>query len=99
MIVRIREEAESDLEDAFNWYDRQRPGLGAKFVEAYLRALTAIAEAPQRWPVHPKLPQMHRNRFHRFPFAIVYRVEPDHCMIFAIEDLRRRPGYWRDRLK
>jgi plasmid stabilization system protein ParE len=99
MIVRIREEAEGDLEAAFDWYEAQRPDLGHEFLEAFLRALSAVAEAPRRWPEHPKVTKMQRHRLHRFPFAIAYRVETTHCMIFAVEDLRRTPGYWSNRLK
>jgi plasmid stabilization system protein ParE len=99
MIVRIRDEAEADLEAAFDWYESRVPGLGQGFLDEFVAAVRAVAEAPNRWPVHPLVPDIRRYRLHRFPFSLAYRVEADHCMIYAIEALRRKPGYWRDRLR
>jgi len=33
----------------------------------------------------------------RFPFGILYRIEPEQIVVVAVMHLRRRPGYWRDR--
>ncbi len=33
----------------------------------------------------------------RFPFAILYRVEPERIVVVAVMHLRREPGYWRRR--
>jgi plasmid stabilization system protein ParE len=98
MNVRIRGEAEADLEGAFDWYESCRPKLGHEFLDEFLRAIVAIAESPQRWPVHPLLPVIRRYRLKRFPFALAYKIESDHCMIFAVEHLQRKPGYWKSRL-
>lgn len=35
----------------------------------------------------------------RFPFAVVFYVEEDNVHVVAVEALRRRPGYWRARLR
>jgi hypothetical protein len=40
---RIEPEAAAELEAAALWYDRQRPGLGADFLEAIDTALNRIA--------------------------------------------------------
>jgi plasmid stabilization system protein ParE len=98
MNVRIRDEAETDLEGAFDWYESRRAKLGHEFLDEFFRAVAAIAESPQCWSVHPMLPDIRRYRLTRFPFALAYRIESDHCMIFAVEHLQRKPGYWRSRL-
>ena len=33
----------------------------------------------------------------RFPFGILYRVDPDEIVILAVMHLARQPDYWRDR--
>ena len=33
----------------------------------------------------------------RFPFALVYRIEPDVLRVIALAHQRRRPNYWRKR--
>jgi hypothetical protein len=34
----------------------------------------------------------------RFPYAVVYRDQPERIEIVAVANGARRPGYWRDRL-
>ena len=34
----------------------------------------------------------------KFPYGLLYRVEPDRIYIIAVMHLHRRPGYWRSRL-
>lgn len=36
---------------------------------------------------------------HSFPFSVVFSVESDVVTVVAVEALRRRPGYWRSRLR
>lgn len=42
--VRLRPEVEDDLGDAAAWYESQREGLGQRFLDEVLAALTTIAE-------------------------------------------------------
>jgi len=35
----------------------------------------------------------------RFPFAVVFYVEDQTVHVVALEALRKRPGYWRARLR
>jgi hypothetical protein len=41
-VVRLREEAELDLEDADSWYESQRSGLGQDFLDTVLQSLELI---------------------------------------------------------
>jgi plasmid stabilization system protein ParE len=50
-IVRLREEAELDLEDAASWYESQRSGLGQDFLNTVLKALGSIEQNPLSFPV------------------------------------------------
>jgi toxin ParE1/3/4 len=34
----------------------------------------------------------------RFPYQLIYRVEADTITVYAVAHLKRKPGYWRDRL-
>jgi plasmid stabilization system protein ParE len=97
MIIRITAAAEQDLEEAFDWYASQQTTAAADFLDKYRDALRSLAEAPNRWPAHPYVAGMRRLRIDPSPYAIVYLVRPTHCTIYAIEDLRRKPGYWRRR--
>ena len=49
--VRLRREAEEDLEEAATWYESQQPGLGQQFLDEVLKALETIAEMPLGYSV------------------------------------------------
>ena len=41
------------------------------------------------------------SEFHEFykPEELIYAERPDEIIVIAVPHLRRRPGYWRERLK
>lgn len=53
--IRLREEAEFDLEEAASWYELQRLGLGHEFLDIVLEMLSSIEQSPLTYPI------VHRN--------------------------------------
>ena len=49
--VVIRPAAAAEIETAFRWYEKEREGLGSKFLEAVDKMVKAIAENPEHFPV------------------------------------------------
>lgn len=49
--VVLEPEAEQDITEAYDWYERQRVGLGERFLTSLAEALDRIAEGPQAYPV------------------------------------------------
>jgi len=99
--VRLHPGARADLTSAGDWYELQVPGLGADLADEVERAMDAIAERPAAWPLWPGVGEaagVHRFLMARFPFALGYLMEGDEIVVLAIAHLRRRPGYWVDRL-
>ncbi len=43
----IQPEAEGDLNEAYRWYERQRPGLGREFMEYVEAVLDRISKRPE----------------------------------------------------
>lgn len=77
------------------------PGLGADLADEVGRALEAICERPMTWPLWPGVGEavgIRRFLLARFPFAVGYLVEGDEVFVLAVAHLRRRPGYWTNRL-
>jgi plasmid stabilization system protein ParE len=50
----IQPEAEYDIQDAFEWYESQNPGLGSEFIRAVDACLSGIARNPLANPRHPQ---------------------------------------------
>lgn len=93
--VRFLEEAQHELFEQISYYEQHQAGLGDRFRES-VEAATALASA------HPKLGSPWKLRTRRvfpkgFPFSVVYRIEPDELVVFAVAHFRRRPTYWRRR--
>jgi plasmid stabilization system protein ParE len=93
--VRFLRPAELEMLDAAKYYELQASGLGADFLGKIEAAIQDIGQNPERWPI---IKDNIRRRFvYRFPFALLYRVDPDEVLVQATMHLRRRPDYWFNR--
>jgi plasmid stabilization system protein ParE len=88
-------EAVAEARGAARWYRERNPQTAAAFLDELEKALTCIAESPERWLVVEG--SRHRFVLCRFPFSIVYRVQAGHIEILAVAHGRRFPGDWRER--
>jgi len=88
-------EAEAEFFAAARFYEAEAPGLGMDFVIEVRSATRMLARNPKLG--HRFSRGTHRFLVRRFPYGLLYRVEPDHLFIVAVAHVRRRPGYWRQR--
>ena len=77
-------------------YEQKVPALGAQFFDAVDEAVAVIAAAPERWRIVES--DVRRFLIPRFPYAVYYRVLPDHVRILAFKHHSRHPDYWRERI-
>ncbi len=92
----IRPEAEAELVEAFDWYERRVPGLGADFLSAVDAALDAILSNP---PQHPAVYRTIRRALTpRFPYQVLFVVEQEAVVVIAVFHGARDPRTWQDRL-
>jgi len=71
------------------------PNLGRHFRLAVESAIQKIAETPFRYRMlHAPF---RRCLLQKFPFSIIYSIEPNHIRILAIAHTKSKPGYWLDR--
>lgn len=89
-------DAEAELIEAAQFYERRVPGLGAQFLDTVDVAVGFIQQAPQRWRILES--EVRRYLVPRFPYAIYYRALPDELRILAFKHHSRHPDYWRYRL-
>jgi hypothetical protein len=76
---------------------RRVAGLGTEFLDVADEALQGIVAAPVRWRAIEQ--DVRRYLLRRFPFAILYRVQPDHVRILAVKHHCRHLDYWRERME
>ena len=87
---------EADVEAAFNWYQREEPGLGFEFLEE-------LRDAYQRILDHPFAYQdlrsgIRRALTRRFPYAIYFSIEGEIIVIVAVLSTARGPEEWQLRI-
>lgn len=91
------EPARIELEEAINFYNQQRANLGDEFAAEVLNTINRILNHPEAWTKLSK--HTRRCRTNRFPYGVIYQIRGDRIVIIAVAHLRRKPIYWRDRLK
>jgi plasmid stabilization system protein ParE len=89
---RFHPAAELDLQDASDWYESRREGLGAEFLAAVRHRIHRVLENPQRWRAFRGT---RRVMVGRFPYAVVYReISHEEIEVVAVAHFKRRPKYW-----
>jgi len=92
----IDSEAEIELSESVDYYERKVTGLGLEFERAVGKAIEVIRSDPARSPVQKS--GTRRFVMKRFPFVIHYLELTETIWILAFAHTSRRPGYWRRRL-
>lgn len=90
--VRFLRPAELEMLDAAKYYELQAPGLGLDFMDKIDSAIQDIGKNPERWPIIQS--NIRRRLIHRFPYALLYRIDDNEIIIQSTMHLRRRPDYW-----
>ena len=95
--VELHPEAVQEAAEAYTWYVRRNEEVAAAFIAELDRIIARIAEDPASLPLHLRGTQ--RCSFRRFPYLVVFREWSDVVQVIAVAHGRRRPTYWRERLK
>ncbi len=89
-------EARQEFLAAERYYNQQLADLGAAWRNEVLTALRRIRRWPLACPVEHA--DIRRLTLSRFPYKLLYAVEPDHLYIIAIAHHHRQPEYWTQRV-
>jgi len=86
--VRLRPEVELDILVAAGWYESQRQGLGATFIDEISQVVASLAGNPL---LYAELFDGVRRVFaKRFPYAVDFKVVADEVMVISILHMRRQ---------
>ena len=95
MPVRFLSPAEWEMVQAARYYETKVPHLGTEFLSEIRRVVEGIETHPE---AAPKVKgEIRRRILRRFPYAILYQVDPDEIVILAVMHLHRSPDYWHGR--
>jgi len=96
--ARISEPASHEFSEAVRWYETRRTGLGGEFFDAVGATVSGIETNPEIGAAISADGRTRRTLVTGFPYQAVYRLRPDEIVIVAIAHLKRRPGYWKNRI-
>jgi len=87
----------NEVLEAVEYFEGQSPGLG----KSYLAHIEAGLDFIKRFPYASRVirGEFRRLIIKRFPYGIIYRIDRDVLFIGAIGHLKRKPGYWADRIE
>jgi plasmid stabilization system protein ParE len=96
MKIRFLTLAQQEIDDAVLWYSNQTENAELEFLDELDRAVRLVTSYPLA--LTEIEPEIRRCLLARFPYALIYGIGPDTIVIIAVAHLRRRPGYWADRI-
>ncbi len=91
----LRPEAQTDLLEARDWYEQQRPGLGEAFLERVDQMFSRIRDMPELYA--GVLRDVRRGKLRKFPYVVYYRVLADRIEVIGLLHGSRDPKVWQDR--
>jgi plasmid stabilization system protein ParE len=90
-------DARAEFLAAVEYYEDCQSGLGRRFRDTVEAEVAAIAEMPFRFRV------LHfpfrRCLVPKFPYGIIFTIEPEIILIIALAHAKRKPGYWLARIE
>lgn len=88
--------ADTELEEAIEFYNTQLPGLGDQFYNEFLFTVDLLNRTPFGWRKVGK--NTRRINVKRFPYLILYVVDNNDIFITCIAHQHRNPRYLINRL-
>ena len=82
------------MTEAALFYEAAAGGLGDDFLDDVQHAIDSVREHPS---CAPPLATASVVSWCRFPFSIIYAIEPAHIVVVAVAHQRRAPDYWKGR--
>ncbi len=96
--LKLNRSVKSDLRKGAQWYNQERGGLGAEFLDEVTRAIRDAASSPEHFRLLQKDPEVRRVKVSRFPYLAYFAVTESEVIVFAVLHGARHPKVWKSRL-
>ena len=94
--VIVRPSAAADIENAYQWYEQQKAGLGAECLAALRATMDLVLVHPEAFPVLHRETRRVLLRY-RFPYGLFYRIHGETLVVVACMHAKREPRRWKSR--
>jgi plasmid stabilization system protein ParE len=87
----LQSEAVIDIQQAFEWYEAQKPGLGYEFITEVEEGFEKICDHPLHYAAINV--RFRRLKISRFPYLIVYEIENITVLVVAIKHTSKKSTF------
>jgi plasmid stabilization system protein ParE len=91
----VKEEAKKEISDAYYWYENKQMGLGERLLDDLDDCFSSLRKNPKQFAKTHK--EMRQALLKIFPFAVIYEIEKELIIIYAIFHTSRNPVIWKNR--
>lgn len=95
--IDFKSEVSYDIKAAYDWYEKQRSGLGENFLLALEESYAKIKREPKLYQLIYK--SVRRKLIQRFPYGIFFIIEDKKIIVIAIMHTKRNQSSWNRRAK
>ncbi len=92
----ILPEAETDMAEAYAWYEEQRAGLGEDFFSRVDACIKAVQRSPEMHAFYHET--YRRGLVRQFPYVVFYEYANDTVTVYCVFHTSQNPAKWRKRL-
>jgi hypothetical protein len=85
----IQEKVSGELSEIWSWYEDQQSNLGNQFYQEFYRIVEHIINYNESGIAYKK--RYRQARLLRFPYLIMYELEKDTLVIYAVIHTSRHP--------
>ncbi len=93
--VIFRQQARLEFDEAADWYEQERAGLGPQFLSEIEGLLKQIATHPQQFPMLYR--DVRKAVAKRFPYCVYFRERKQRIVVLAVFHSSRNPAVWQNR--
>jgi plasmid stabilization system protein ParE len=84
-----------DVEAAFEWYEKEQPGLGVEFLDELRATYKRMTDGPLKY--HELRGSIRHALLRRFPYIVYFAVEGDFIVVVTVLHASRDPAEWQRR--
>jgi plasmid stabilization system protein ParE len=94
--IRFLPEAKAEFDNAVDWYEKQRTGLGNSFLDRVRDVLQRISANPR---LHAAVYlDVRKAVVRRFPYVVLYREDQGEVLVVSVFHTSRDPAVWQKRV-
>ena len=96
MTFSFHPEAETEFNEAIDYYEGKNRGLGYDFAVEVYATIQRIIAFPKAWPTLKG--EIRRALVRRFPYGVLYATIENEIQVVAVMHLHRKPDFWEHRV-